>query len=363
MKNSLKVLTLLLIISLCGCQPAPQRNPEKSSNEVHAFSSESQIETSVETSNVSSTMTEIEKTTIPKVPTHIEKTASNGEVTLSIEADVSAPDCEALYLYDINATSGVSEDMAKDMISVMGEAKSVEKTSSYEYEFYLVARPDELYSIEALGNRLALFGHTDNLCPYGENIHSDPSAEILTNYTREEAAKKCLEMYGKIYDGNAVVLDMFSFGATIGLDYYKITAAPIIDNIPIISDKVYAEFDVSEKGINQVKAYGFKTGNGRLVDEILPLSECVDIAAEKVGILALYPRRFDYNCYNYNLNENGKLTNINIEKIQLAYIVQKDMSNLYSLYPAWVFISGTNGLLDYSCAFAVNAVTGEVARL
>lgn len=360
----LKIFAVILLVPLIalifgGCQPAPQRNTESSLVESPVYSNEFPTEDGDNSSQIIAITT----TKIPESPAHIEKSASAGDVTLTINADVSAPECDALYLYDFKVTSGVSEDVAKAMASVMGEVNSFEKTGDYGYDFYLAERPNELYSIEAFTNRLALFGHTDNLCPYSENVHSDPSAEILTNYTREQAAEKCLEMYGKIYDGDSVVLDMFSFGATIGLDYYKITAAPIIDNIPVISDKAYAEFDVSEKGINKVHAYRFEVENAALVDEILPLSECVETAAEKAALLMIFPNRADYNCYNYTLNEDGILTNINIEKIQLAYIVQRSSDGSYSLCPAWVFISGTDSLLDYSCAFAVNAVTGDVVRL
>lgn len=247
MKKIFRTLIILLTISLCGCQPAPQRNMDSSSAESSvAYNSEAPTISSAGEPGDSSEIVENNKTIIPKTPSHIEKSASAGYVTLTINADVSMPDCEALYLYDFHATSEVSEELAKSMASVMGEVKSFENDGGYSYEFYLSARPDEPYTI-TLTNRLSLFGHTDNLCPYGENIHSDPSAEILTNYTREEAAEKCLEMYGKIYDGNTTVLEIFSFGATIGLDYYKITAAPIIDNVPVISDKACAEFDVSEK--------------------------------------------------------------------------------------------------------------------
>lgn len=363
MKKTLRALALLLTLSLCGCQPAPQRDMEWSSKGTSVLGGESQIKSSMEYNDNSSTIIEADKTKIPETPAHVDITATAGEITLVINADVAASNCDVLHIYDFHARSGVSEDLAKSMASVMGEVKSLEADGSYSYEFCLAARPDELYTIEAPTNKLSLFGHTDNLCPYGENIHADQNAEILTNFTRENAKEKCLEMCRKIYDGDSVVLDMFTFGATIGLDYYKITAAPVIDNIPVISDKTRVTIDVSEKGINMVEAYRFKAENGRIIEEILPLSECVETAAEKAALLMIFPNRADYNCYNYQRNEDGKLTNINIEKIELAYIVEQDLSGTYSLYPAWVFVAGTNGILDHRCGFAVNAVTGEVSQI
>ncbi len=363
MKKILKALILLLTLSLCGCQPAPQKNTENLSTENSpAYSDETLTVSSAGEPNSFSEIVENEKMMIPQIPSHIERSAA-GDVTLTINADVSKNGAKALYLYDFRNTSGIDEALANEMIAVMGKANKISKINNFKYEFYLSDYPEELYTIESFTPPTSLCGHTDNLCPYGSNIYSDPSAEILTNYTREKAAEKCLEMYGKFYDGDTTVLDIISFGAEIGLDYYKITAAALIDGLPVISERANAEFDVSDKGINSARIYNFKAERGKFIEKILPLSECVDNAAAKVDSLALYPDPERYDFYNYTVNESGKLMNINVEKIQLAYIVQTDIGGAYSLCPAWVFIPGANGHFDYSCAFAVNAVTGEVGRL
>ena len=364
MKKTFKTIILLLTISLCGCQPVPQKNTENPSVENSSlWSDETPNVSSDGKSNSFSEIVENEKTIIPETPSHFERSATAGDVSLTINADAPKISTDALYLYSFQNTVGIDETLANEIIAVMGKSNKISKISNSEYEFYLSNYPEELYSIEAMAQLISLCGHTDNLCPYGSNIYPNTSSEILENYTRDEAADKCLEMLEKILDGDCATLDIIPFGAEIGLDYYKITVAAIIDGLPIISERVIAEFDVSDKGINSARIYNFKAERRKIVEKILPLSDCVDKAIAKIDSIALYPDPERYDLYNYTVNEDGKLMNINVEKIHLAYIVQTDIGGAHSLCPAWVFIPGTNEHFDYSCAFAVNAVTGEVGRL
>lgn len=367
MKKICSVTILLLILSLCGCKPAPQKNIENSSTENF-------LSNSCETPNVSSAneldstseIVENTKTIIPETPSHIERSAAAGDITLTINADVPEISTDTLYLYSFHNIVGIDETLANEIIAVMGNTDEVSKINNSEYEFYLSNYPEELYSLEGASPFISLRGHTDNICPYGSNIYADTSLEILANYTRKSAADKCLEMYGKIFDGDAAVLDIIPFGAEIGSDYYKITAAALIDGLPVISERASAEFDMSDKGINSARIYNFKAERRKFIKEILPLSECVDNVAAQVDGLALFPNPERYDFYNYTVNEDGKLININVEKILLAYIVVTDIGGSCSLCPAWVFLPGANGHADYSyvhTAFAVNALTGEVGRL
>ena len=366
MKKIYNPLFLLIILSLCGCKSASQKNVENSPTE--NFSSYSNVTPTISSENAPDRTPEIvenTKTIVPETPSHIERSASAGDVTLTINADVSPISADTLYLYSFNNIGGIDETLANEIIDVMGEADKVSKINNSEYEFYLADYPKELYSLEGATSFISLRGHTDNLCPYGSNIYADTSSEILANYTRETAIAKCLEMYGKIVDGDTAVLDIIPFGAKIGLDYYKITVTAIIDDLPVISVRAGAVFDVSEKGINNARIYDFKVERKEFIEEILPLSECIDNVVAKVDGLALFPDPERYDFYNYTVNEDGKLTNINVEKIYLAYIVEADRDSDV-LYPAWVFLLGANGHIDYSyeyAAFAVNAVTGEVMRL
>ena len=367
MKKIRNVLVLILILSLCGCKPAPQKNKENSSTEKFpAYSDEtSNVSIASEPDNTSE-IVENTKTIIPETPSHIERSATAGDITLTINADVAQFSADALYLYDFRNIGGINETLVNEIIAVMGKSDKISKINNSEYEFYLSDYPEELYSIESMAHLICLRGHTDNLCPYGSNIYTDTSAEILANYTREEAADKCLEMYGNFFDGDTAVLDIIPFGANIGSDYYKITAATLIDGLPVISERARAEFDVSDKGINSAQINNFKVERRQFIEKILPLSECVDIVAAKVDSLLLYPDPEHYDFYNYTVNEDGKLMNINVEEIRLAYIVQPNTGGIFSLCPAWVFLPGANGHADYSyayTAFAVNAVTGEVVRL
>lgn len=367
MKIFFKTLIILLAISLCGCQPAPPKNTENSSPENSpAYSDETPSVSSAVESDSTSEIVENRKTIIPETPSHIKRSAAAGGITLTINADIPQINADTLYLYDFHNIGGIDETLANEIIAVMGKSDEVSKIGGSVYEFYLSDYPKELYSLEGTGQFISLYGHTDNLCPYGQNIYTDTSAEILTNFTREKAADKCLEMYGKFFGRDTAVLDIIPFGAEIGSDYYKITTAALIDGLPVISERAGAEFDVSEKGINSARIYNFKAERREFVEKILPLSECVDLVAAKVDSLALFPDPERYDFCNYTVNEDGKLININVEKIYLAYIVVTDVGGSRSLCPAWVFLPGANGHIDYSyayTAFAVYAVTGEVVRL
>lgn len=365
MKKFCYVTIIMLILSLCGCKPAPHKNAESSSAENFSSYNDDTLNVS-NTSDPDSVSEMVEKTIIPETPLHIEGSAAAGGITLTINADIPQINADTLYLYDFWNIEGFNEKLANEIIAVMGTTEKVSKINNSVYEFYLSDHPQELYSLEGAARYVSLRGHTDNLCPYGSNIYPDASSEILTKYTREKAAEKCLEMYGKFFDGDAAVLDILPFGAKIGSDYYKITVTALVDGLPVISELAGARFDVSNKGINSARIYNFKAEREQFVEEILPLSECVDIVAEKVDGLALFPDPERYDFYNYTVNGDGKLVNINVEKIYLAYIVQTDFGGACSLCPAWVFLPGANGNSDHSyayTAFAVNAVTGEVVRL
>lgn len=366
MKKIRNVSLLLLILSLCGCKSAPPKNTENSSPENSpAYSDETPSVSSAVESDSTSEIVENRKTIIPETPSHIERSAAAGGITLTINADIPQINADTLYLYDFHNIGGIDETLANEIIAVMGKSDEVSKIGGSVYEFYLSDYPKELYSLDGAAQFISLSGHTDNLCPYGSNIYPDTPSEILTNYTRESAADKCLEMYGKFFGEDTAVLDIIPFGE-IGLNYYKITAAALIDGLPVISERTDAKFDVSEKGINSARIYNFKAERREFVEKILPLSECVDLVAAKVDSLALFPDPERYDFCNYTVNEDGKLININVEKIYLAYIVVTDFGGSCSLCPAWVFLPGANGHIDYSyayTAFAVNAVTGEAVRL
>ena len=190
MNKIYKPLVLLLTISLCGCQPAPQRVTESS----HADSDSTTNVSSTSEPDNTSEIIENEKTVIPETPSHIERSAAAGEITLTINADVSQFSAETLYLYDFQNADGIDDvlddALVDEIIAVMGEADKVSKNDNTEYEFYLSDYPDEPYTLVEMPQYVSLRGHTDNLSPYGSNIYPDESSEILANYTRENAADK-----------------------------------------------------------------------------------------------------------------------------------------------------------------------------
>lgn len=360
MKRKQFISLFLFCIISCGCQASPASGVENESeskiNDVSAFDIEEN------TSSFSSDSSEQNFiTTIPYTPENLSEVISSDKFTININANVELPQTNTLYNYECNHCK-FDKDDASMFINYFGAETNSVKTNEYAdmciYDFFRSEYPNEMYTVSLSNDNLKYYGHTDNLCPYGTNAYEDFYAEVLSRYTSGDAVIKCEEVCNMVY-ADSVLLYIIPYGKSIGKNYYKLSFAPLIDGVPVLSSKAMAKFDFSDKGINSMELSNLRFSSNGIVDELISLDEAVEELKKQIDNIDVYPLIDMVDVFNYNVDEFGKLKTIEISKIQIAYAVRYK-SGKNTLFPVWAFVPGCDGVSDYSCIIAVDAINREV---
>lgn len=355
-------MCILTAFLFCGCQPAPNMaDTVKSQDEVNT-----NLINNCETSTNSEQFVVTEEinngTIIPKPEKSIEKKIIGENIEISINAEVCTPQTNELYIYSYSGTD-IDKVFTDKLLSEMFVDTSMPieyNESNNSINFYSAKNTGELFTIESRYYKASVFGHKDMLCPYGSNAYSNSDEDILTNYTLNEAVNKSIRVCENIIYDKYTSLCVIPYGSEEGERYYNILLSPQIDGIPVVSPKIECEINVSEKGIYEAELYNFTIERETLIPNILSLEESMEVLQQNVDKVSVYPNPRFYDIYGYVVDDDGRIYKSEIKKIELAYIIKMSGNGVGQLIPAWTFIPGSTEYFDYSCAIAVNAISGEV---
>ena len=363
MKKQFIILPFISIFFLCACQSdSSEVTSESESIEATTTSNSAYSEGVTETTADE----KMSSSGIYETHCHVSELISDERITINIDADVAETQVDELFYYSFENTAVSSEIADKLLVMMSADMNTVDISDTgewYRCDFYSSQNPAEPYCIENKYYRLGLYGRNDNLCPYGSNAYDEPNTEILSEYSAENAVEECKDFYNTITSQQSILLNTIPYGKTVGEDYYKISLAPTVDNIPVFSKYTGINFDFSDKGIYNAEIELFNIVKGDIISELLSVSDCIEQMRKQLDKINLFPSPEIYDIYEYSVDETGLLSNINIQKVELAYVVNNSEEGAYELCPAWVFIPGTSELLDYSNIIAVNVVTGELTTV
>ncbi len=353
---------ILTAFLFCGCQPSPNvADTEKTQDAVNTNLTDN-CEISTNSKQFVSTEEINNGTVIPKTEKSVEMKIIGENIEISINAEVCTPQTNELYIYTYSGT-----DIDKVFTDKLLSEMSVDTSMPIEYsesnnsiDFFSTEHANEYFTIESRYYKASLSGHKDLLCPYGSNVYGNSDEDILINYTSDEAVDKSIGLCENIIYDKYTLLCVTPYGAEEGEKYYNILLSPQIDGIPVVSSKIECEINVSEKGIYEAELYNFTTKRETIIHNILSLEESIELLQQNIDKVSMYPNPSFYNIYGYEVDDDGKLCKSEIKKIELAYIIKMSGKGVGQLIPAWTFIPGSNGYFDYSCAIAVDAVSGEV---
>lgn len=361
-KASRIVMCILTAFLFCGCQPSPNMADTENSQDAVNTNLIDNCETSTSSEQFVSTEEINNSTVIPKPEKSIEMKIIGENIEISINADVCAPQTNALYIYTYSGTD-IDKVFTDKLLSEMFVDTSMPieyNESNNRINFYSTEHANEYFTIESRYYKASLFGHKDMLCPYGSNVYGNSDEDILINYTSSEAVNKCICLCENIIYDKYTSLCVTPYGSEEGERYYNILLSPQIDGISVVSPKIECEINVSEKGIYEAELYNFTIERETPIPNILSLEESIELLQQNVDKVSVYPNPSFYNIYGYTVDEDGKLCKSEIKKIELAYILKISGNGVGQLIPAWTFIPGSSEYLDYSCAIAVDAISGEV---
>lgn len=336
-----KFLALLLAISTITVFGSCNKTPDGSYlNEVSV-----KIETDTENTHLNST----EK--------HITASYTQGELTLGIDADVTAPKAQKIYKRKSDYFDFSDKNFQKLAAKALLGKDYKKKASSFEGQFVYQSEIGEL-SIEPEKDICQFISNTaESLDCSEENFIEDVSLDHEYALTAKEIAAKLgfnqyepyyCERYGKSDPDNEFYLIILNRKTDNIYVQNTITQSMAQDNVPP-AEKI--EISIADGQLWSVRIRAASIDEeSKTETAVIPLTSALDVLKNS-GIGAL----------SQNIAMNGKTE---IAEISLSYIHTPD-GEKYKLIPAWVFLVKNEStfkweaLIDYSY-FVIDAETAKI---